>query len=82
MCEAMSVVPEVGIRSDFGGDVDECSNISSLVDQANRYLSSMAALGLHLEGLAQGDRALDGMQVRELARRVRVLENMLYDRCI
>ncbi|MBF0602629.1 MAG: hypothetical protein HQL07_02925 [Nitrospirae bacterium] len=82
--------PVPGIGCDFNGMGD----IESLIGQANRSLNSISTLILRLDEQvvegpvkvvdSDGDievRRLQGDEMLDLAYKVRLLENMLYDRC-
>ncbi|MBF0132700.1 MAG: hypothetical protein HQL75_08960 [Magnetococcales bacterium] len=84
----MRPVPEIGYGFGDMGDIE------SLIGQANRSLSSISSLILSLdERVMEGPvkvmdsdrdievRRLQGDEMLDLAYKVRLLENMLYDRC-
>lgn len=91
-----TTIAEYGTRPvpEMNCDLSGMGDIESLIGQANRSLSSISTLILSLdEQVMEGPvkvmdsgrdtevRRLQGDEVLDLAYRVRLLEDMLYDRC-
>lgn len=94
MRETMIVEQEAQVIPEINCDFGDLDDLESLVGQANRSLSSMSSLILSLDerfldnpvkvmdsGSDVEVRRLQGDEMLDLAYKVRLLENMLYDRC-
>ncbi|HIJ86027.1 MAG: hypothetical protein HW380_2049 [Magnetococcales bacterium] len=96
MCETMITIGQDGqARPEVVFSCDELSGLESLVRQANESLNSISSLVLSLDDVVQDTPVkvtdagndieisrLCGEQMQDLLQRVRVLEDVLYDRCV